>query len=460
VAVVLGGAVALTLLTTPLYQASTRLYVSSNSSGTPSEIYNGTLSSQQRVLSYAKLLTGKTLAQRTVDKLHLDMSADELRAKVKATASPVTVLIDVSVLDPSPVQARDIADALSDEFVVMVREIETPEEGDRPDARVVVEQHATLPTEPVTPNSRRNISTGLGLGLLLGICLAVLRDRFDNTVKDAETLEQTSGVGVVANIPLDKDLRKNPAITFADDRSPTAEAFRELRTNLSFLEVDDPPRVLVVASSAPGEGKTTTAINIALALAEAEHSVVLVDGDLRRPKLDKYLNLIGSVGLSTVLAGRASLHEVLQKTRFPGLTALTSGAIPPNPSELLGSMATKKVLNEMRAGFDYVIVDSSPLLPVTDAAILAAAADGVLVIAHFAVTKRAQVIHAVGKLRSVEARILGAVLTMVPARGNEYYVYKYYGDVETPTATSPRHRPPRSLRLKNQVTASPPEGSH
>lgn len=447
-AVVVGAAVALTLLTTPLYQASTRLFVSTSSSGTASEIYSGTLSSQQRVVSYGKLLTGKTLAQRTIDKLHLNMSADELRSRVKASAAPVTVLIDVSVLDPSPVQARDIADTLSDEFVVLVREIETPEEGGRPDARVVVEQHASLPTTPVVPNRTRNLSIGLALGLLLGIALAVLRDRFDNTIKSAEVLEQTSGVGVVAKIPLSKELRKDPAISFGEDRSPTAEAFRELRTNLSYLEVDDPPRVLVVTSSLPGEGKTTTAINVALALAEAEHNVVLVDGDLRRPKLDKYLNLIGSVGFSTVLAGRASLNEVLQKTHVAGLTVLTSGAIPPNPSELLGSLATKKVLSEMRAGFDYVIVDSSPLLPVTDAAILAAAADGVLTVARFGNTKREQLTHAVGNLRNVEARILGAILTMLPARGHSYYTYSYYGSVDAPTATSPRHRPSRPLRLK------------
>ena len=168
----------------------------------------------------------------------------------------------------------------------------------------------------------------------------------------------------------------------------------------------------------PNEGKTTTAINIALALAEAEHNVVLVDGDMRRPKLDKYLDLVGSVGFSTVLSGRASLQEVLQKTRFPGLTVLTSGAVPPNPSELLGSLAAQKVLSELRADFDYVIVDSSPLLAVTDAAILAADSDGVLIMARFGETKREQLAHAVGNLKNVGARILGAVFTMTPTRGN------------------------------------------
>ena len=119
---------------------------------------------------------------------------------------------------------------------------------------------------------------------------------------------------------------------------------------------------------------------------------------------------------------------MLQKTRFPGLTVLTSGAVPPNPSELLGSLAAQKVLNELRAGFDYVVVDSSPLLAVTDAAVLAADSDGVLVIARFGETKREQLAHAVGNLKNVGARILGAVFTMTPARGNASYSYSYYGD--------------------------------
>jgi capsular exopolysaccharide synthesis family protein len=264
----------------------------------------------------------------------------------------------------------------------------------------------------------------------------MLLDRLDNTVKDQQVIEEITGAGLVADIPLDKDRRKDPAISFAGAHSPIAEAFRELRTNLQFLEVDDPPRVLVITSSLPGEGKSTTAINIALALAEAQHTVALVDGDMRRPKLAEYLNLIGSVGLSTVLAGRASLHEVLQKTRFPGLTVLTSGATPPNPSELLGSQAAKKVLSDLRGGFDYVIVDSSPLLAVTDAAILAAESDGVLMIAKFARTKREQLAHAVDNLTHVGARILGAIFAMSPTGAHDYYRYGGYSKEDKDKSSS------------------------
>ena len=180
--------------------------------------------------------------------------------------------------------------------------------------------------------------------------------------------------------------------------------------------------------------------------------MVLVDGDMRRPMLDKYLDLVGSVGFSTVLSGRASLDEVLQKTRFPGLTVLTSGAIPPNPSELLGSLAAKKVLSELRAQFDYVIVDSSPLLAVTDAAILAADSDGVLIMARFGQTKREQLAHAVGNLEDV-----GAPTTR---RGIHDDARTRKCVVQTTATTAMWSRPSSSSPAETRAgTASPQQGT-
>lgn len=438
------GAVAFSLATTPLYQATTRLFVSTNGGSTLTETYQGNRFSQERVISYAQLLMGETLAQRTIDKLGLDMSAEHLRQNVTASSKLDTVLINVAVLDESAVRARDVANALSDEFVVMVRELETPESGATPEARVVVEQRASVPSQPVVPKTARNIGIGLAVGIILGIGLAVVRELLDNTVKDRQMLEEITGAGLVGTIPLDKERRKEAAISFDADNSPTAEAFRKIRTNLQYLSVDNPPRIIIVTSSTPSEGKSVTAINIALALAEAEHNVVLVDGDMRRPTMHKYLKLVGLVGFSTVLSGKASLDEALQKTRFPGLTVLTSGAIPPNPSELLGSQTAKKLLGELAAEFDYVIVDSTPLLAVTDAAILAAEADGVLVMTKFGQTKRDQLTHAVGNLRDVGASVLGAVFTMAPSRGGSSYSYNYsysyYG--EEGGKRSPRRQGP------------------
>ncbi len=418
--------VSYTLTQTPIYQASTRLYVSTTSGSTTADLYNANRLSQERVLSYTELVTGQTLAQRTIDRLDLDLSAAALAARVSAKATPDTVLIDVFVRDSSPVQARDIANALSDEFVVMVAELETPIRGARPDARVVVEQRATIPASPVAPKKVRNIVLGCLLGAMFGIGLAVLRDLLDNTVKSQDTLEEVAGTGVIGFIPFDKALEENPTISFDTDNSVTAEAFRKLRTNLQFLSVDDPPRLLVVTSTTPNEGKTTTSINMALALAEADHNVLLVDGDLRRPRLAKYLDLIGSVGFSTALSGAATLDDVLQKTKYPRLTVLTAGPIPPNPSELLGSTVAKNLLGEFRARFDYVIFDSAPLLAVTDSAIIATEADGVVMVVRAGKTKRDQLAHATGMLKDVGASLLGAVLSMMPTRGSDSYSYSYY----------------------------------
>ncbi|GAA1691086.1 chromosome partitioning protein [Mycolicibacterium murale] len=446
---------AVTLLTTPMYQASTRLFVSTNGGSTLAETYQGNRFSQERVASYAALVTGETLAQRTIEKLGLGMTPAELQANVTAAAKSDTVLIDVSVLDQSPVMARDIANTLSDEFVIMVRELETPESGAIPNARVVVEQRASIPEKPVVPNTLRNLGAGLAIGLALGVGLAILRDLLDNTVKERNVLEEITGVGTVGSIPLDKERRKQAAIAYETDNSAIAEAFRKLRTNLQFLAVDNPPRVIVVTSSTPSEGKSTTSINTALALAEAGNNVVLIDGDMRRPTLHKHLDLVQPVGFSTVLSGGVSLEDALQKTNYPGLTVLTSGAIPPNPSELLGSMAAKRLLADLRTKFDYVIVDTTPLLAVTDAAILAAGADGVLLVARFGQTKREQLTHAVGSLESVGASILGAVFTMTPLRGGSAYSYNYsYYGPDGPRRT-PRQQSPNRASGTNEVVDQP-----
>lgn len=435
------AAIALNLITTPQYEASTRLFVSTTAGASAAELYQGNRLSQERVLSYTELLKGQTLAQRTIEKLDLNISAEQLQAKIKASAKLETVLINVNVRDTSPVRARDIADALSDEFVVMVRELETPKPGAQPDARVVVEQRATIPDSPVAPRKNLNIGIGLLLGLAAGIGLVLLLDYLANSVNDQQVLEDLAGASVIGVVPLDKERRTQPAIKFESETSAIAEAFRKLRTNLQFISVDNPPRVIVATSSAPSEGKTTTAINIALALAENEHNVVLVEADMRKPSLAKYLDVVGSVGFSNVLSGMAELSEVLQGTRYPRLTVLTAGPIPPNPSELLGSQAASTVLNELREQFDYVIIDTPPLLAVTDAAVLAPKADGVILMCRFGETKRDQLAHAVASLNSVGANILGTVFTMTPTRKGSsynynYYYYNYSGGVDNSTSDS------------------------
>ncbi|MEW1878585.1 polysaccharide biosynthesis tyrosine autokinase [Rhodococcus sp. NPDC080181] len=433
VVVAILGALGASLLTTPLYESSARMFVSTSGGATVSETYQGNLTSQQLVASYSELATSDALAARVLNVLPLGgMSASQLAEKVKASSTPDTVLFDLTVTDPSPERARDIANAMATELTEQVRELETPANGGDPAAGVKTFQQAEASSTPVSPKTKRNLALGAAVGLLLGIALAVLRDRLDNTIKGRREIEAISGKALVGTIPFDKERKTHPAVDFQDlAQSSSAEAFRELRTNLQFLEVDHPPRVIVVTSAIPSEGKTTTAVNLAVALAEAGHHVALVEGDLRRPRVSKYMGLIGSVGMSTVLAGQATVEEVLQPTKYEGLQAMASGPIPPNPSELLGSEASRALLVELRSRFDYVIVDGAPLLPVTDSAVLTTHADGALLVTRYGHTKSNELARAIGNLETIGARVLGVVLALTPSKKGDMYSYSYNYTADT-----------------------------
>ncbi|MDZ7910276.1 MAG: polysaccharide biosynthesis tyrosine autokinase [Rhodococcus sp. (in: high G+C Gram-positive bacteria)] len=440
VVVAILGALGASLLATPLYESQARMFVFTAGGTSVTETYQGNLASQQLVASYSELATSEALAARVVDLLPLNVSPAQLAAKVKTSSTPDTVLFNLEVTDASPALARDIANAIANELTVQVRELETPEDGSTPSAGVKIFQEASASSTPISPNTKRNLALGAAVGLLLGIALAVIRDRLDNTIKDRREIESISGKSLVGAIPFDKARRTHPAVDFQDiAQSSSAEAFRELRTNLQFLEVDHPPRVIVVTSAIPSEGKTTTAVNLAVALAEAGHHVVLVEGDLRRPRISKYLGLIGSVGLSTVLAGQAKVDEVLQPTRYEGLQALASGPLPPNPSELLGSETSRALIVELRSRFDYVIVDGAPLLPVTDSAVLTTHSDGALLVTRYGHTKKNELSRAISNLDTIGAHVLGVVLALTPSKkGDMYsYSYNYSADASLPRQTLP-----------------------
>lgn len=415
-AAVVLGALVIAWRTPPQYEASTTLFVSSRGGTTAnmSDLYEGGLFSQARVQSYAELIKDDTLALRTIGKLGLPMTVDDWKEQVTAGAKAGTVLIDVRVRNASPTRARDIANTLSDEFVTLAEELETARPGDAAVARVIVAKRATVPTRPVVRQPLRNTAIGLALGLMLGSAVALVRDRLDSTIQNGEDLEEVTGAGLVASIPFDQKLSTNPCISFSNEKSPSAEAFRTLRANLQFLDVDAPPRVLVVTCCEAGDGKSITALNLALALANSGKKVALVDADLRRPSLHTLLGLDDSPGFSNVLSGQDTLENALQQTHYTGLYVLTSGTLPPDPGEILASSASRNLLNELRSRFDYVIMDSSPLLAVADAAILAAESDGALMVCRFGTTRPDHLRQAVRRVEKLGARVLGGVLTMIP----------------------------------------------
>jgi capsular exopolysaccharide synthesis family protein len=428
--VVVALASVFTLNATKQYQSSARLFISTAQASDANASYQGGLFSQERVKSYANLLTGEEISRRVVEKLDLDESPRALASRIRAVVQPDTVVLSVSVTDPSPGEAQRLTQATSEVFVAYVAELETPPGESVAPVKASIVDRATLPGSPVSPQPTRNIALALLLGLLAGAGIAVLRDTLDTRVRTSEDLaEVTNEAPVLGNIHFDKAATKAPMITQLDSHAPRVEAFRVLRSNLQFVNVDATSKIFVVTSALPGEGKSSTACNLALTLADAGQKVLLLEGDLRRPRAAAYLGLENSVGVTTVLLGRTTLDEAIQPV-VENCDLLASGVIPPNPSELLQSDAMKRLLAQARSNYDFVLIDAPPLLPVTDAALLATESDGAVLVVHHGSTRRDEVSGSVSRLSAVGARLLGTVVNMSPSpkRGTSRYGYGYgYG---------------------------------
>jgi capsular exopolysaccharide synthesis family protein len=451
-------AVAVTALSTKVYQADTQLFVSLQDSGssTSTTAYQGNMFSQERVKSYAKIANSPKVTGPVVKQLRLDLTPDQLAGRITASAPTDTVLVDLVVRDPSPSQARDIANAVSTQFAKVVADLERPATGRASPVSVTVVRPADLPAAPVSPRPTINVALGLLVGLALGIGVAVLRETLDTTIKTSEDLQKLTGSSALGVIAYDGQAQKNPLVSQMDSRTGRGEAFRTLRTNLRFVDVDNPPRAVVLTSSVASEGKSTTACNLAITLASAGVRVILVEGDLRRPRVADYMGLDGSVGLTDVLIGRSALDVVLQPWGNSTLSVLASGPLPPNPSELLGSAQMGEVIEAMQARADIVLIDAPPLLPVTDAAVLGRECDGALLVVRHGKTTREQLSRSLDALQSVGARVLGTVLNMAPTGGaHGYYGYGYTSEYATrtdrPRLTTVDHPPAGERRQSSRV---------
>jgi len=322
-------------------------------------------------------------------------------------------------------------------------------------SQVTIYEGASMPNVPISPNTNLNLAVAAVLGLFLGIGLAFLRDYLDDTVKTEEDVEKMmKGLPVLGAVPV---IPKNgegkngsgsartarglpeasyPRLAVADNpKSAVAEGFRTLRTNLQFLSADRPLRTLVISSSAPSEGKSTVAVNLAISMAQMDQRVILVDCDLRRPTLHRTFGLNSSPGLCNFLAGKAKLEEILRESSIPDLRLITAGPVPPMPAELLGSHRMKELLATLAEQADTVIIDTPPSIAVTDATLLSVISDGVILVVSCGKTTRDQAKTALLTLEKAGVTPLGVVMNMVDRRrgyGYYYYYYrKYYSHYES-----------------------------
>ncbi|MHB8836115.1 MAG: polysaccharide biosynthesis tyrosine autokinase [Candidatus Methylomirabilia bacterium] len=289
---------------------------------------------------------------------------------------------------------------------------------------------AKVPRFPFSPNRPRALALGLLLGVFGGLGLAFFLEYLDDSVSDPDQLERYVNVPFLGPVPLLEPKETGPLsrdlIAMNEPKSVYAEAYRTVRTSILFSSPDNPPRVFAITSSGQQEGKSLTAINLAVTMALNDKRVLLIDADMRKPRLHKVFGLENKFGLSNLIGGSPDVGLALHKTTVPTLMVMPSGPVPPNPSELLGSVRLGKFLELLREKFDVIILDCTPLIAVTDATVLSTQVDGVILVIKSGATRRKILQRGVKQLQDVQATIIGAVLNQVNVRNSTYYYASYY----------------------------------
>jgi len=446
---------AVTATTTPRYSATSAAFVSSDAGGTLNELTQGNAFTQQRVNTYAKLITEPIVTEPVIEDFGLDVSPGAFAGDVTVSIPVQTTMLEVTVSGESPAIAASVANALITSLATTVEQIETTAVSSTqvmldaagnpvldaagnpvpsepvPPVQITQVRFAETRSTPVSPNLALNLAIGLAAGLALGVLAAILRDLIDTRLRTLDDVEAATTAPIVGAIPQAPRSRSGSILAEDDPGSPTAESFRILRTNLQFLDVDG-PATFVVTSPSSGEGKSTVTTNLAASIAATGVRVLVVEADLRRPQVHNYFGVEGGAGLTDILIGRAELADVVQPWRSPNLHILAAGRIPPNPSELLGSHQMRELMTQLQERYDVVLYDTPPVLPVPDAAILSRTVGGVLLVTSIDHTRRDEVRSAVTALEKVNARISGVVANRLPGRGTTSYLAEAYHSSSTP----------------------------
>ena len=442
------------LLVTPTYTANTSLFVTVQNASSASDLNNGSSYAERQVKSFAQVAETPLVLQPVIDKLGLGVTPEQLTKSITVSVPTNTSLLDVAVVDKDPNRAAAVAGGIADSLVKAVVTVAPKDQNGHAAVDVTIVTPAAVPTSWTSPKVAQNLLLGLLVGLLLGVGQALGRHALDTKVRNAEDVAAITDVPVIGTVAWDADAANNPLIALTDRNSLRAEEYRRLRTNLQFLRVDDKPRVIAFSSSVAAEGKTITVTNVALALAAAGKRVLLLDADLRRPRVAHRLGLEGAAGLTTVLVGGATLADVIQPMQ--GLDVLASGPVPPNPSELLGSDAMRSLLREVGSRYDYVLVDAAPLVAVADTAVLSSLISGVIVIVGSGQVDAAELEDALQAVGAAEGHVLGLVVNKLRvedagARRNHHYYREAYAD-----STPPKHT--EDPARETLINARPREG--
>ena len=478
---------------TPIYQASATLLVNQASNPVSGAGYQDILTSERLAKTYANLLTGWPMLDETARRLGVD--AKDLEKTVTVSSVRDTQLLEIQVEGPNPQLIVQIANTLPEVFIAQNQELQmgrvseskaslereiTSVEADitrTQDAlnavtddnqrmrletslaqyrstyssllssyqqirlaeaqatdNVAIAKPARVPELPIRPRTMTNTLLAAVVGAMIAVGAAFLIEYLDDTIKTPDDVARVSGLSTLGAIARLKETGgTRQLVAWLQTKAPESEAYRTLRTNIQFSSVDKPVRSLLVTSAGPSEGKSTTAANLAVVMAQTGQRVVLVDTDLRRPVMHKVFGVANNTGLTSALLNgeQVVLDGHLQGTEVENLSLLTSGPIPPNPSELLGSQRMGRLVEKLAGQADLVIFDSPPVLAVTDAAVMGRQVDGVVLVVDAGQTREQVLGQAAGELQKTGANLLGVVLNRLDSRrGGYYYYYYYYSEEE------------------------------
>ncbi|WP_336645731.1 polysaccharide biosynthesis tyrosine autokinase [Microbacterium sp. USHLN186] len=404
------------------YTASADVFVTATGGANTGEIAQSTNFSQQQARNFAAISTREVVLQPVIEALDLDTTVRKLRKQVSASVGLNTSVITISATDESPERAAAVANSVSTNLSEVVPALTPRVQGDSP-VRLQVIESAVPPVLPSAPNVPLLLVVGLLLGVLLATITVVVRGVLDARVRSADQLSGLLNAPVIGSIGYDRRAGRQP-IAMRDRHSLRAEEYRQVRANLRFLQSGEKHKVFAITSANPGEGKSSTSANVAIALAASGLKTCLIEADLRRPSLGGVLDLPDALGFSDVIAGDISAMDALVPWGEDGVKVLLSGTIPPNPSELLESSAAAETLRLIRSHFDVTVIDCPPLNPVSDAAVVARMFGSVIVVGASRVLRVRDLRRAAERLRGVGATAEGAIFNFARVRSSSRYRYE------------------------------------
>lgn len=415
---------AIAAMTPREYTASADVFVTVTGGSTTGEVAQSGNFAQQQARNFGAVATREVVLAPVIEQLELPMTINELRRLVSASVQLNTSVITISATDRSPERAAAIANAVALNLSEVAPSLTPRVDGESP-VRVQVIESATAPVNPSSPNVVLLLILGLLSGLVVATIVVVLRGVIDARVRSADQVTEIAAIPVIGSISFDRRAQRQPLALSSDAHSLRAEEYRQLRANMRFLQPGETHKVFVITSSIPGEGKSSTAANMAASLAASGLAVCLVEADLRRPTISNLFDLPETAGFSAVLAGDRTIDEALVPWGEDGLQILPAGDMPPNPSELLESAAASVAFQRIRERFDVTIVDCPPLIAVSDAAVLGRLLGGIILVVGDRVLRVRDLRRAVDRLAAIGAPVDGAVLNMSRTTRASRYRYTY-----------------------------------